>query len=241
MDGFSVSIDENQKAEDEKRMKINDFFKYQKEKSGRLDTIVGYIPLVSQIIALRSLPFDLKQLDREGARSLLEKEKQLIGHPFMFAEAERLYAKAFPQQNDSTYALPEGPATDIFRNIIKAHAGKALFVDFWATFCGPCRGGIEHTAGLRQQYKDHPEFQFIYITSDRESPEKTYNEYVEKNLKGEACYRIPQADYNYLRQLFHFNGIPHYEWIEKDGTVLRNSPGTYNLEKYLKQRFGSKK
>ena len=37
----------------------------------------------------------LKQLDREGARSLLEKEKQLIGHPFMFAEAERLYAKAF--------------------------------------------------------------------------------------------------------------------------------------------------
>ena len=241
MYGVSVSIDENQKAEDEKRMKINDFFKYQKEKSGRLDTIVGYIPLVSQIIALRSLPFDLKQLDREGARSLLEKEKQLIGHPFMFAEAERLYAKAFPQQNDSTYALPEGPATDIFRNIIKAHAGKALFVDFWATFCGPCRGGIEHTAGLRQQYKDHPEFQFIYITSDRESPEKTYNEYVEKNLKGEACYRIPQADYNYLRQLFHFNGIPHYEWIEKDGTVLRNSPGTYNLEKYLKQRFGSKK
>ena len=52
MDGVSVSIDENQKAEDEKRMKINDFFKYQKEKSGRLDTIVGYIPLVSQIIAL---------------------------------------------------------------------------------------------------------------------------------------------------------------------------------------------
>ena len=103
-----------------------------------------------------------------------------------------------------------------------------------------CRSGIEHTAGLRQQYKDHPDFQFIYITSDRESPEKTYNEYVEKNLKGEACYLIPQADYNYLRQLFHFNGIPHYEWIEKDGTVLRNSPGTYNLEKYLKKRFGNK-
>jgi thiol-disulfide isomerase/thioredoxin len=221
-------------------MRINQFFENQREKSGRLDTIVGYIPLVSQIIALRSLPFDLKQLDREGARSLLDKEKQLINHPFMLAEAERLYAQAFPLQNDSTYVLPEGPATEIFRNIIKAHTGKALFIDFWATFCGPCRGGIEHTAGLRQQYKDHPGFQFIYITSDRESPEKTYNEYVEKNLKGEACYRIPQADYNYLRQLFHFNGIPHYEWIEKDGTVLRNSPGTYNLEEFLKKRFGNK-
>lgn len=79
-------------------MRINQFFENQREKSGRLDTIVGYVPLVSQIIALRSLPFDLKQLDREGARSLLDKEKQLINHPFMLAEAERLYAQAFPLQ-----------------------------------------------------------------------------------------------------------------------------------------------
>lgn len=89
----SVSIDENQKAEDEKIMRINQFFENQREKSGRLDTIVGYVPLVSQIIALRSLPFDLKQLDREGARSLLDKEKQLINHPFMLAEAERCMPK----------------------------------------------------------------------------------------------------------------------------------------------------
>ena len=230
-------------AEDKKpdnELYANGFFEDQRMKVGQLDTIVGYRPFVSQVIPLRSLPYNLKSLDEKYARYLLDKEKELIIHPFLFAEAERLYAKVFPQQNDSTYVLPEGPATEIFRNIIKAHAGKALFIDFWATFCGPCRGGIEHTAGLRQQYKDHPDFQFIYITSDRESPEKTYNEYVEKNLKGEACYRIPQADYNYLRQLFHFNGIPHYEWIEKDGTVLRNSPGTYNLEEFLKKRFGNK-
>lgn len=230
-------------AEDKKpdnELYANGFFEDQSMKVGQLDTIVGYRPFVSQVIPLRSLPYNLKSLDEKYARYLLDKEKEFIVHPFLFAEAERLYAKAFPLQNDSTYALPEGPATEILRNIIKAHAGKALFIDFWATFCGPCRSGIEHTAGLRQQYKDHPDFQFIYITSDRESPEKTYNEYVEKNLKGEACYRIPQADYNYLRQLFHFNGIPHYEWIEKDGTVLRNSPGTYNLEEFLKKRFGNK-
>jgi len=238
---ISCHVDEKQKMEDEKSMRINGLFEHQRHKSEQLDTVVGYAPLVSQIIALRSLRFDLKQLDKEGARSLLDKEKQLISHPFLFAEAEHLYAKAFPLQNDSTYALPEGPATEIFRNIIKPHAGKVLFIDFWATFCGPCRGGIEQTADLREQYKDHPEFQFIYITSDRESPEKTYNEYIEQNLKGAAIYRIPQADYNYLRQLFRFNGIPHYELIEKDGTVLRNSPGAYDLEKFLEKRFGSKK
>lgn len=216
------------------------FFEDQRKKMRQLDTIVGYTPFVSQIITLRSLPFQLKQLNETYADYLLDKYKELIKHPFLSTEAKRLSTIAFPQQKDSTYALPEGPATEIFRNITKNHAGKVLFVDFWATSCGPCRANIEQTADLRQQYKDHSEFQFIFITSDRESPEEPYNKYVEKNLKGEACYRIPQADYNYLRQLFRFNGIPHYELIEKDGTVSRKCPGSHNMKIYLETRFGNK-
>lgn len=61
----------------------------------------------------------------------------------------------------------EGKANRHFRNIIKNHPGKVLFVDFLATSCGPCRSGIEATADLVQEVqKDHPEFQFIYITGE---------------------------------------------------------------------------
>lgn len=239
--GMTKDIEKKKKTKEEiNRENAERIFEYRRKEIAKLDTILGYTPFVSQIIALRSFPFELKQFDENTGRYLLDKKKELISHPFILAEAERLFNEVFPQQKDSTYALPEGPATEIFRNVIKEHSGKVLFVDFWSTGCGPCRGAIEATADLRQQYKDHPEFQFIYITSDRESPEKTYNDYVEKNLKGEACYCIPQADYNYLRQLFRFNGIPHYELIEKDGTVSRKAPGSYNLEQYLKKRFGSK-
>lgn len=147
-------------AEDKKpdnELYANGFFEDQRMKVGQLDTIVGYRPFVSQVIPLRSLPYNLKSLDEKYARYLLDKEKELIIHPFLFAEAERLYAKAFPQQNDSTYVLPEGPATEIFRNIIKAHTGKALFTISGQRFAVPVVEA-EHTAGLRQQYKNIPDF-----------------------------------------------------------------------------------
>lgn len=232
-------LEEAVKSDDEMAKEEADrFYEEYRLKMGRLDTIAGYPTFIAQVIPLRGFKFAMEHSDRDAAAYVLEAEKKLISHPFMQSEAERLYAETFPQDSDTTYALPGGRATEIFRDIIKAHAGKVLFVDFWATTCGPCRGGIEHTADLREQYKDHPEFQFIYITSDRESPEKAYNEYVEKHLKGEACYRIPQSDYNFLRQLFRFNGIPHYELIEKDGTVSRNSPSTHDLKRFLQKRFG---
>lgn len=112
-----------------------------------------------------------------------------------------------------------------------------LFIDFWATSCGGCRQGIEATAQLRKDYKNHPEFQFIYITDDRSSPKKTYDEYVAKNLKGEVSYRISESEFEYLRELFKFNGIPHYELIQKDGSVTVNSPTAWELEEYILKHF----
>ena len=106
--------------------------------------------------------------------------------------------------------------------------------------CGPCRAGIEATADLRKKYKDHPEFQFIYITSQKDSPEKDYKKYIGKNLKGEACYYVSEAEFNYLRQLFQFNGIPHYELVEKDGSISKERLSSYNIRKYLDNHFEGK-
>ena len=97
--------------------------------------------------------------------------------------------------------------------------------------------GIETTAQLRKDYKNHPEIQFIYITDERSSPRKTYDEYVAKNLEGEVSYRIGKNEFEYLRELFKFNGIPHYELIQKDGSVTINPPTAWELEEYVQKHF----
>lgn len=195
-------------------------------------------PLLWQIAKVRSLTFNLQNIKtRIIAREYVNNVKQNLTDAFLVAEAEQVFENAYPSEEASSYQLPEGKATDIFRNIIKNHPGKVLFVDFWATTCGPCRGGIEATADLRKKYKNHPEFQFIYITGERESPAGAYKQYVEKNLKGEASYYVTGTEYNYLRQLFHFNGIPHYELVEKDGSISKENLGSHTIGQYLKKRF----
>ena len=237
---YSEKKEESQQDKDKIFIKMNQKYDFKK------DSIIAQLyptpnPLLWQIAKVRSLNFNLGNIkDSQIAHEYVDSIKQIFTEPFLASEAERVLEKTHPKDRARSYQLPDGKATEVFRNIIKNHSGKVLFVDFWATTCGPCRAGIEATADLRKKYKDHPEFQFIYITSQKDSPEKDYKKYIEKNLKGEACYYVSEAEFNYLRQLFQFNGIPHYELVEKDGSISKERLSSYNIRKYLDNHFEGK-
>lgn len=196
------------------------------------------VPIVQQLVMTRSLCRELQaENDRETALALYRNKMKSINQPFLQAEVKRVFENAHPAENVSSHELPAGKATDIFRSIIQPHQGKLLLVSFWSTTCGPCRKGIEATAALRKQYKNHPECQFVYITSRRESSSNSYNNYVAKHLQGEASYLVSESDYHYLRELFRFNAVPHYRIIDKDGRVINRPIDSNQFADYLAKYF----
>lgn len=44
--------------------------------------------------------------------------------------------------------------------------GKVIYVDLWATWCGPCMQEMPHFEKLKQQYKDNPNIAFVSLSLD---------------------------------------------------------------------------
>lgn len=190
--------------------------------------------LVYETAKIRSLDFAFKNAEsKEKAAELWAFLKQDIINPYLLGTGNTLFDKRFPSTTSiAAKQLPNGPGTDVFRKIISPYKGKVLFVDFWAISCGPCVSGIKQMKETREKYMENPDFEFIFITDERSSPEKYYTDFV-KDQQLKNTYRISTDDFNLLRQLFRFNGIPHYVVIDQNGDVINDEFELYSFETEL--------
>jgi hypothetical protein len=69
----------------------------------------------------------------------------------------------------------------------------------------------------REKYKDNPDFAMLYLCGD--TPKDRYEQLVQEfGLYNSVL--LTDSEWNHMRQLFKFNGIPRYILIGKDGEVI---------------------
>jgi len=132
---------------------------------------------------------------------------------------EKLAALEVENRNKKGYwyhESPEVPVDSLFGAIMAEHKGKLLFVDFWATWCSPCKEGIKRMKPLKEEYIGR-NVDFIYITGPS-SPQKTYD-FMIPDIKGQH-YRVSKEGWNYLCKQFNITGIPHYMLVDQLGNIV---------------------
>lgn len=141
---------------------------------------------------------------------------------FLVYENERGLAKIEHNKNATGYVVNKTSNTEadqVFDAITEKYKGKVIFVDFWATWCGPCRSGMKKMKPMKEELKDEAVV-FVYITN-QSSPETAYNNMIPE-IKGEH-YRVSNDEWNYLKIKFNITGIPHYTLVDKEGTVVKET------------------
>jgi thiol-disulfide isomerase/thioredoxin len=195
--------------------------------------------LLYQITKIRSLE---TMIDRLEVNAISDKEqyisylKQSLVSLYLEKDVDIAYNGYVQKRSGAGYSLPDTKAAAIFKKIMAPHKEKIVFVDFWATTCGPCVSGIKNKIDTRKKYAGNPDFDFVFITSENESPIDDYKKFVaEQNLVNTYCLNID--DYRYLRELFKFNGIPKYVVVGKEGNILNDEFQMFDFESELSKRL----
>ena len=147
-------------------------------------------------------------------------------------------------QTELTWALPEGEAADLIRQLVVRNPGRYLLIDFWAMGCGPCRAAIQSSKELRQEIGKRDDIALVFIAQERDSVgSSTYRNYVVQWLADEQTLCVPPSTFARLQELFHFSSIPHYETLTPEGRVVREDlriDGFYNFQYDHLQRLKNK-
>lgn len=115
---------------------------------------------------------------------------------------------------------PDFKATDIKGNTysLKDFRGKLVYIDLWATWCGPCRREIPFMKKLEEKYKGK-EIYFVSLSTDKDKAawEKRM---AEGDLAGIQLYLGNESKF---LEAYRVDGIPRFILLDKDGRIIDNN------------------
>lgn len=100
--------------------------------------------------------------------------------------------------------------------------GKLVYIDFWATWCGPCRGEIPHLDKLEKDYKGK---KIVFVKISLDDDMDAWRKMVTEKKLGGVQLHADGAWSSDAAKNYQIKGIPTFVLIGADGKIINpNAP-----------------
>ena len=114
--------------------------------------------------------------------------------------------------------------------------GKVALIDFWASWCGPCRRAIPYVAEMNSKYASKG--LTVIGLNVWDTPEKQAE--VVKSLNMNWIQIADTTSENIVSTTYGVNGIPHIMLIDANGTIVARNLNESNMESAIKEALNIK-
>lgn len=146
-------------------------------------------------------------------------------------EPFKKYTRAAPAKNtyESIYNLFSGDTAFIGKSSynfllpdtsgkmvsMKDFKGKVVFVDVWATWCGPCKAQFPFMKAIEEEYHDNPNVVFASISIDRAKDQDKWINMIRKESLG-GVQLLDDTGKTFAKQ-YKITAVPRFLLIDKNG------------------------
>jgi thiol-disulfide isomerase/thioredoxin len=113
--------------------------------------------------------------------------------------------------------------------------GKYVYIDVWATWCGPCRAEIPSLKSIEEKYQGK-NIEFVSISIDVANDHDKWKTFVtDKNLGGVQLLADKDLNSDFIKS-YAISGIPRFILIDPSGIIVNSDaarPSDLELQKVL--------